>query len=48
MSKKAYGERNLKFETLFKEILDKYGIEKYLENTLQAENGYQEYYFERL
>ena len=37
---------NLKFETLFKEILDKYGIEKYLENTLQAENGYQEYYFE--
>ncbi len=37
---------NQKFETSFEKILNKYGIDKYIENALLSENGYQEYYYE--
>ena len=37
---------NQKYVSTFKPILDKYGIDKYIENTLEIERSYQEYYYE--
>ncbi len=36
---------NQKFEDSFKELLDKYGIDQYIDTTFEEESGYQEVFF---